>query len=78
MPVLERSGFSTTAFAGIRDLLVKQARFGAKIKSVVQTKDKMSRMHALSVPVENALQHWILDLLNFLPCLFFVIFVPLC
>ncbi len=44
---------SNAAFAGIRDLLVKQARFGPKIKSVVQTKDKMSRVHALSVPVEN-------------------------
>ncbi len=44
---------SNAAFAGIRDLLVKQARFGPKIKSVVQTKDKMSRVHAFSVPVEN-------------------------
>ena len=44
---------SNAAFAGIRDMLVKQARFGPKIKSVVQTKDKMSRVHALSVPVEN-------------------------
>ena len=44
---------SNAAFAGIRDLLVKQARFGPKVKSVVQTKDKMSRVHAFSVPVEN-------------------------
>ena len=44
---------SNAAFAGIRDLLVRHARFGPKIKSVVQRKDKMSRVHAFSVPVEN-------------------------
>jgi predicted phage terminase large subunit-like protein len=44
---------SNAAFAGIRDLLMRQARFGPKVKSVVQTKDKLSRVHAFSVPVEN-------------------------
>ncbi len=44
---------SNAAFAGIRDLLLRHARFGPKIKSVVQTRDKRSRVHALSIPVEN-------------------------
>jgi len=44
---------SNAAFAGLRDLLIRHARFGPKIKSVVQTKDKLSRVHAFSVPVEN-------------------------
>src|SRR5947209_6582307 len=44
---------SNAAFAGIRDLLIRHARFGPKVKSVVQTKDKMSRVYAFSVPVEN-------------------------
>ncbi len=32
---------------------MRQARFGPKVKAVVQTRDKASRVHALSVPVEN-------------------------
>jgi predicted phage terminase large subunit-like protein len=44
---------SNAAFAGIRDLLVRHARFGPKVKGVVQTRDKGSRVHAFSVPVEN-------------------------
>jgi predicted phage terminase large subunit-like protein len=44
---------SNAAFAGIKDLLIRQARFGPKVKGVVQTKDKASRVHAFSVPVEN-------------------------
>ena len=44
---------SNAAFAGIREMLVRQARFGPKLRPVVQTKDKMSRVHAFSVPVEN-------------------------
>ncbi len=40
-------------FDGIRALLVRQARFGPKVKAVVQTRDKASRVHALSVPVEK-------------------------
>jgi predicted phage terminase large subunit-like protein len=44
---------SNAAFDGIRELLVRHAVFGAKIKGVVQTRDKMSRVHAFSVAVEN-------------------------
>jgi phage terminase large subunit-like protein len=45
---------SNAAFAGIRDLLVRHARFGPKIQGVVQTRDKVSRAHALSVSVQNS------------------------
>src|SRR5262249_57936493 len=44
---------SNAAFEGVRELLVRQARFGPKVKGVVQTRDKVSRVHAFSVPVEN-------------------------
>jgi predicted phage terminase large subunit-like protein len=44
---------SNAAFAAVRDLLLRHARFGPKIKSVVQTKDKAARVSAFSVPVEN-------------------------
>jgi len=44
---------ANAAFAGIKDLLARNAGFGWKIRPVVQTKDKMSRVHAFSVPVEN-------------------------
>ena len=44
---------SNAAFEGIRELLVRQARFGPKVKGVTQTKDKGSRVSAFSVPVEN-------------------------
>ena len=44
---------ANAAFAGVRDLLMRHARFGPKIKSVVQTKDKAARVSAFSVPVEN-------------------------
>ena len=44
---------SNAAFAGVRDLLQRHTRFGPKIKGVVQTRDKRSRAHALSVPVQN-------------------------
>ena len=44
---------SNAAFAGLRDLLARHARFGPKIQSVVQTRDKASRVAAFSVPVEN-------------------------
>jgi phage terminase large subunit-like protein len=44
---------SNAAFEGIRELMVRQARFGPKVKAVVQTRDKASRVHGLSVPVEN-------------------------
>jgi len=44
---------SNAAFAGVRDLLVRQAAFGPKVRPVVQTRDKMSRAQAFSVSVEN-------------------------
>jgi predicted phage terminase large subunit-like protein len=44
---------ANAAFAAVRDLLVRHARFGPKVKGVVQTKDKAARMSAFSVPVEN-------------------------
>jgi predicted phage terminase large subunit-like protein len=44
---------SNAAFAGVRDLLQRHAGFGPKVRGVVQTRDKASRVHALSVPVEN-------------------------
>ena len=34
-------------------MLVQQASFDPRVKAVVQTKDKASRVHAFSVPVEN-------------------------
>src|SRR5207247_1209708 len=37
---------SNAAFAGIKDLMMRQASFGPKIKPVVQTRDKVSRVHA--------------------------------
>jgi phage terminase large subunit-like protein len=44
---------ANAAFAGIKDLLVRQTRFGPKVKGLTQTKDKASRVSAFSVPVEN-------------------------
>jgi predicted phage terminase large subunit-like protein len=44
---------SNGAFEGIRELLLRQTRFGPKLKGVTQSKDKTSRVHAFSVPVEN-------------------------
>jgi predicted phage terminase large subunit-like protein len=44
---------SNAAFAAVRDLLVRYTRFGPKIKSVTQTRDKAARVSAFSVPVEN-------------------------
>lgn len=44
---------ANAAFAAVRDLLMRHARFGPKIKSVVQTRDKAARVSAFSVPVEN-------------------------
>jgi len=44
---------TNAAFAGIRDLLVRHARFGPKVRGVTQTKDKLSRVSAFSVSVEN-------------------------
>jgi hypothetical protein len=44
---------SNAAFAGIRDLLVRHSRFGPRVKGVTQSRDKASRVAALSVSVEN-------------------------
>ncbi len=44
---------SNAAFQGIKDFLVTQAPFGAKIKGVTQSTDKHSRVAAFSVAVEN-------------------------
>jgi phage terminase large subunit-like protein len=44
---------SNAAFAAVRDLLVRHTRFGARVRGVVQTRDKTSRMNALAVTVEN-------------------------
>jgi predicted phage terminase large subunit-like protein len=44
---------SNAAFAAVRDLLIRHTRFGPKIKSVVQTRDKAARVSAFSLPVEN-------------------------
>ncbi|NJO33097.1 MAG: branched-chain amino acid ABC transporter permease, partial [Rhodospirillales bacterium] len=48
-------GSALAAFAGIRDLLQRHTRFGPKIQGVTQTRDKLSRAHALSVPVQKRL-----------------------
>jgi predicted phage terminase large subunit-like protein len=44
---------ANAAFGAVRDLLVRHARFGPKVKGVVQTRDKAARVSAFSVPVEN-------------------------
>ena len=44
---------SNAAFDGVRELLVRQAAFGPRVKAVVQTRDKVSRAHAFGVSVEN-------------------------
>ena len=41
------------AFRGIKDLLARHTRFGPKLKAVTQTTDKMARVAAFSVAVEN-------------------------
>jgi predicted phage terminase large subunit-like protein len=44
---------TNAAFLGIKDLLVHHARFGPRIKGVTQTRDKASRIAALSIGIEN-------------------------
>jgi phage terminase large subunit-like protein len=44
---------SNGAFAGIADLMKRQAPFGPKVREVRQTKEKGSRVAAFSVPVQN-------------------------
>ncbi|HXD87598.1 MAG TPA: hypothetical protein VN641_13965, partial [Urbifossiella sp.] len=44
---------TNAAFLGIKDLLVRQARFGPRVKGIVQSTDKAARVAAFSVAVEN-------------------------
>jgi len=44
---------SNAAFLGIKDLLVRHARFGPRVKGVSQSADKAARVAAFSVAVEN-------------------------
>jgi predicted phage terminase large subunit-like protein len=44
---------SNAAFAGVRDLMVRHARFGPRVRGVTQVRDKASRVQAFSVLVEN-------------------------
>jgi predicted phage terminase large subunit-like protein len=44
---------SNAAFLGLKDMFVKQAPFGGKVKGVNQSADKGSRVAAFSVAVEN-------------------------
>lgn len=44
---------SNAAFLGVKDLLVRHAAFGPRIKGVSQSADKASRVAAFSVAVEN-------------------------
>lgn len=44
---------SNAAFLGIKDLLVRQARFGPRVKGIVQSKEKFTRISMFSIAVEN-------------------------
>jgi phage terminase large subunit-like protein len=44
---------TNAAFLGIKDLLARDARFGAKLKSITQSADKGARVAAFSVAIEN-------------------------
>jgi predicted phage terminase large subunit-like protein len=44
---------SNAAFKGIKDLLVRHASFGPKIKGIEQTKSKSARVAGFSISVEN-------------------------
>jgi len=44
---------SNAAFLGIKDLLVRHARFGPRVKGVCQSSDKGARVASFSVAVEN-------------------------
>ena len=44
---------SNAAFAGIRDLLVRHARFGPKVQGVAQSRSKAARVAALAVSIQN-------------------------
>jgi phage terminase large subunit-like protein len=44
---------SNAAFPGVKDLLVRHARFGPRVKGVTQARDKGSRAAGFGVSVEN-------------------------
>lgn len=44
---------SNAAFAAVRDLLIRHARFGPRIQGITQTRDKAARIQAFSVSVQN-------------------------
>lgn len=44
---------SNAAFLGIKDLLVRHARFGPRVKGISQSREKAVRVAAFSVAVEN-------------------------
>ncbi|HEV3143094.1 MAG TPA: phage terminase large subunit [Gemmataceae bacterium] len=44
---------SNAAFKGIKDLMVRHARFGSKVKEIVHSRDKHARMHSFSARVQN-------------------------
>jgi predicted phage terminase large subunit-like protein len=44
---------SNAAFLGIKDMLVRHARFGPRVKGVMQSTDKAARVAGFSVAVEN-------------------------
>ncbi len=46
---------SNAAFAGIRDLLIRHARFGPRVKGITQSRSKAARIAAFSVTVQNGL-----------------------
>jgi predicted phage terminase large subunit-like protein len=48
---------SNAAFLGVKDLLVRHANFGYKVRGITQTRSKSSRVAAFSVAVENGTFH---------------------
>lgn len=44
---------ANAAFAGLRDLLVRQAGFGPRVTGRPATRSKLARVAALGVPIEN-------------------------
>jgi len=44
---------SNAAFAGIKDLLIRHARFGPRVQGVVQSRSKSARIAGFSVAVQN-------------------------
>jgi phage terminase large subunit-like protein len=44
---------TNAAFLGIKDLLVRHARFGPKVLGVSQSREKAARVAGFSVPVRN-------------------------